>query len=92
MDLFKEIFETATRPFFKMYTLDAIHLDKPLLTPDGYYRRITEGMAVCIKDGQLVDGEVGTHIVTHVRGNLSNTKFAIVVNSMQTLELNILDL
>ncbi len=76
------------KPHTKLYPSDAIWLTKAVLTSKGRNIRITPGMEICIKDGQLIDCiDKPTHVITSMMGTLSDTGLQFSAMDLKSQEL-----
>ncbi len=82
---FKGIVDTQT----KLYPLKSLHIPSRILTKQGKVGFLYEGDELAVQDGQLIDSETSTHVITSMRGTISNTIFEITVMDLNTRELSI---
>lgn len=80
-------------PIHKVGPLNAIWIEKGLVTKNGKVYRIAPGDFITIKDGKLIDSnDDPTHVITSCNGNIANTELFIVCADVKTFQLQKIDM
>ena len=69
------------------FELKAIHLNRQVVTSEGFTKRITEGMQVRIIDGDLQESGSFTHKILGCFGTITSDNLNIMVQNLNTLKL-----
>jgi len=91
-DIFKNI-GNILNPQYKVGPLNAIWLNKGLVTKSGKLYHIAPGDFVTVENGALIDStEDPTHIITSCSGKPDNTELFFVCADIKTYQLQRVDL
>jgi len=68
-------------------TIEAIWLDRPVVTNEGMRVRIAKDMLICVEDGKIKEQGNFTHRIVECHGTLLSQELMITAKNLKTLQI-----